>query len=401
VNGAQVTLRNLESSAQTYRALYDNFLQRYMESVQQQSFPVTEARLITQATRPLGKSSPRTLPVVVLASIGGLILGLGLGFLREISDRVFRTTSQLREHLDVDCLAVVPLIRPGKEPILGTALRPSVRRRKTPDAAKVLPSPASLVDDGTSPESDSLAGRLISQENGLLRLALDAPFSRFAESVRSLKVAVDLSRATKTNKVIALTSSLPNEGKSTIATALAQIISHSGGRALLVDCDLRNPSLTRKLSPGAEAGLLEVIAGDARLDEVIWTDPTTKLSFLPAVVRARLAHSSDILASDATSRVFEVLRQVYDYIIVDVSPLAPVVDVRAMTHLVDSFLFVVEWGRTKIEVAEHALSVASGVYENLLGVVLNKADISRLSRYESYRGAYYHNRYYARYGYTD
>ena len=87
--------------------------------------------------------------------------------------------------------------------------------------------------------------------------------------------------------------------------------------------------------------------------------------------------------------------------IVDLSPLAPVVDVRAMTHLIDSFVFVVEWGRTKIDVAEHALRAAPGVHENLLGAVLNKADMNSLGRYEAYRGNYYYKRYYARYGYTD
>jgi succinoglycan biosynthesis transport protein ExoP len=78
-----------------------------------------------------------------------------------------------------------------------------------------------------------------------------------------------------------------------------------------------------------------------------------------------------------------------------------VVDVRATSNFVDSYIFVIEWGRTKIDVVEHALGAARGVYDNLLGVVLNKADINVLSRYESYRGKYYHNRYYARYGYTD
>jgi len=99
--------------------------------------------------------------------------------------------------------------------------------------------------------------------------------------------------------------------------------------------------------------------------------------------------------------LFKILRENFDYVIVDLSPLAPVVDVRVMTSLIDSFVFVVEWGRTKIDVAEHALVNARGVYENLLGVVLNKADMSAFSRYESHRGNYYYNRYYARYGYTD
>jgi succinoglycan biosynthesis transport protein ExoP len=182
--------------------------------------------------------------------------------------------------------------------------------------------------------------------------------------------------------------------------ALALSIANGGGRVILVDCDLRNPDLSRKLAADAEVGLLDVLAGKVAIEDAIYVDPSTRLAFLPAMVRGRIAHSTEVLASEAMKGLFERLRGSYDYIIVDLSPLAPVVDVRAMTHLVDSFIFVVEWGRTKIEVAEHALSAARGVHDNLLGVVLNKADIGRLSRYESYRGNYY-SRYYSRYGYTD
>jgi succinoglycan biosynthesis transport protein ExoP len=91
----------------------------------------------------------------------------------------------------------------------------------------------------------------------------------------------------------------------------------------------------------------------------------------------------------------------YDYVIVDLSPLAPVVDVRVTTPLVDTFLFVVEWGQTHIEVARLALINARGVCDNLLGIVLNKADMKRFGRYADGHDNYYTNPYYTRYGYTD
>jgi len=216
-----------------------------------------------------------------------------------------------------------------------------------------------------------------------------------------IKIAADLFGVSKSNKVIAFTSSLPNEGKTTVSTALAQLTAHSGSRTILLDCDLRNPSLSRKLAPNATVGFLEVVSGKASLEEAIWTDPVTRSAFLPCVVESRVVHSSEILGSSATKKLFDHLREMYDYVIVDLSPLAPVVDVRATTSFVDSYVFVIEWGRTKIDVVEHALNVTRGVYDNLLGIVLNKADINVLSRYESYRGKYYYNRYYSRYGYTD
>jgi polysaccharide biosynthesis transport protein len=372
-NEAQVTLHNLESNAQTSRALYDNFLQRYMESVQQQSFPVSDSRLITQARRPLHKSSPKTLLILGLASVAGIMLGCGIGVLRDLSDRVFRTTAQVSDRLQADCVSVVPLIKSGAKG----------------DGRGRLAQPA---DNGP---------RTIVRDRSVLWTVIDSPLSRFSEAIRAVKVAVDAAGVVRENRVIGITSSLPNEGKSTVATSLAEAIARGGGRVILVDCDLRNPSLSRKLTRGAKLGLLEVISSRAHLEQALWVEPNTGFSFLPAVIPARLSQTSEILAAAATKSLFKLLREHYDYVIVDLSPLAPVVDVRVMTSLIDSFVFVVEWGRTKIDVAEHALANARGVYDNLLGVVLNKADMSAFSRYESHRGNYYYNRYYARYGYTD
>ena len=301
--------------------------------------------------------------------MGGLVLGLGLAMLREISDRVFRTGKQVEAQLRTECVAIVPMIKPG---------------------AKAAPV-------GTRAAADPAASRIIAPNAGLLRYVIDLPLSPFAESIRAVKVSVDLSGAAKSNKVIGITSSLPNEGKSTIAASLAQLSAHGGARVILVDCDLRKPSLSQELVPNATPGLIDVITDTASLDKVIWSDPSTQLSFLPAGVRSRLIHTSEILASDAMKRFFVRLRESYDYVIVDLSPVAPVVDVRSATHLLDSYVFVIEWGKTKIDVAEHSLNSARGVYDNLLGVVLNKVDFKLLNRYESNRN----QSYYAHYGYTD
>ena len=99
-------------------------------------------------------------------------------------------------------------------------------------------------------------------------------------------------------------------------------------------------------------------------------------------------------------RLFDRLRESYDYVIVDLSPIFPIVDVRSATHLLDSYVFVIEWGKTKIHLAEAALNAARGVYDNLLGVVLNKVDVKALRRYERHSD-YYDNRDYARYGCVD
>jgi succinoglycan biosynthesis transport protein ExoP len=363
-NEAQIELRQLESAAQSYRALYDNFQQRYMDSVQQQSFPITEVRVVTRATRPTARSSPKSFIILAGAVISGLVFGLGLAILRDIADRVFRTSQQVEAQLKIECIAILPRIAPS---------------------AKAAPATNNKV-------AGSTRTRTISPNPGLLRYVIDSPLSSFAESMRTVKLTVDLSGAPKSNKVIGITSSLPDEGKSTVSASLAQLCAHSGARVILVDCDLRMRSLSEDLAPNATIGIIHVLTEAASLDEAIWSDPLTKLSFLPAVARSRLTHASDILASAAMKQLFERLRERYDYVIVDLSPLAPVADVRAATHLVDSYLLIVEWGKTKIDVVERALNTARGVYANLLGVILNKVDLVRLGRYD-------HSTHYSGYGY--
>jgi succinoglycan biosynthesis transport protein ExoP len=372
-NQAQVTLRELESSAQTYRSLYDNFLQRYMETVQQQSFPITEARVITRASRPLGKSHPQTFVVLALSTLGGLMIGLGLGVFRDLYDRVFRTGEMVEAILDADCVAIVPRVPPSQIKASATA-------------KSNLPAGPRTIQRGDDP---------------VLWAAIDSPFSRFSEAIRSIKVNADLN-VTKPSKILGLTSALPNEGKSTLAFVFAQLVAQSGARVLLIDCDLRNPSLSRKVSPAAERGILDVLSGNATLQDTLWRDPVTGLVFLPGATKSRIAHSHEVLASDQMKEFIDRVRGNYDYVIVDFPPLTPVVDVRTTAHFVDSFIFIVEWGKTQVQVVERALRSARAVNENLLGVVLNKADIAQMSRYSGYAGKnYYYNSHYGRYGYTE
>lgn len=367
-NQAQVQLRELESNAQSYQAMYDNFLQRYMESVQQQSFPITEARVISAATTPLIKSYPKSLIVLGAALFGGLLLSFGAAMARELTDKVFRTTGQVEEQLGTNCIAILP----------------------------ALGATASSVSDAVK-----LSKRKSNSEPDLLRYVVDNPLSRFSEAVRSLKVAIDLNSIVRENRVLAVTSTLPNEGKSTLSTNLAQLIAHGGARVILVDADLRNPSLSRALRPDAQGGLVDLVAHKAQLEEVISIDPQTKLAILPAGITSKLLHTNEVLASKPMRDLVALLRSKYDYVVLDMPPMAPVVDVRVTSPFVDSFVFVVEWGKTKIDVVRHNLRGAPEIQDKLLGVVLNKADTKLLARYESYHGRYYYQKYYARYGYVE
>lgn len=436
-NKAQVSLRELETSAQSYQSLYDNFLQRYMESIQQQSFPITEARVISPASHPLSPSHPKTMRALGLTLFAGLALGVVAGAWREIADRVFRTSKQVEDLLQVDCLALIPALTvtikdaAGRSTpnnttglfnrALGQPLLRQISEFGRGSVAALSPSgnPGSnfVAEHGgvaagdTSPHQNPVVAppRLVGP--GIQRIVpvtgpysavLDAPFSAFTEAIRSIKVAIDLNPSVPGAKVIGFTSSVPNEGKSSTAAALARLTAQTGARTLLVDCDLKNPSLSRSLSPRASSGLLEVVRGQSSIEKTSWLDDATNLTFLPVATKVRLAHSSEVLASPVTRKFFEGLRHSYDYIILDFAPLMPIVDVRAATHLVDGYVYVIEWGKTRIDHVEQALRTARGVYDHLFGVVLNKVDLWALGRYDGRGDGYYHHgSYHGRYGYTE
>jgi succinoglycan biosynthesis transport protein ExoP len=375
---AQIQLRELKSSADTARTLYDNFLARYMETVQQQdSAPISETRLISPAVPPDRKSSPKSVLTLLMSLIGGGVLSFAVAYLREASDGVLRTSDQVEDILHVNCLAMAPSLKPAKGSI-------------------AFGSPQL---DGSGSEADGGVDQGPAQFD-YFNHVVTAPFSRYAEAVRSIKIAADLNGALKSHKVIGLTSTLPNEGKSTLASNLAHLIADAGGSVVLVDADLRSPSLSRYFSPDAP-GLIEVVIGNIPLEAAIAKLPGGKLDFLAAGATSRLPHTNEILASATMKKLIDALRSKYDYIIVDLSPVAPIVDVRTTGHIIDTYVYVVEWGKTKVDVIERGLSEAQSVYDRLLGVVLNKVDMSAQSRYERYHGNHYYRKYYSKYGYVE
>jgi succinoglycan biosynthesis transport protein ExoP len=371
-NQAQIKLRELESNSQTYRTIYTNFLERYLQSVQQQSFPITEARLIGPATAPTGKSDPNTLGVLAKAVSGGVMLSFAFAFFLEASDRVFRTSSQIEKILRTNCIATLPALNLTNPPAEGTG---EVIAPKAP--------------------------RTIARTRDLLQFVVDSPFSHFTEGLRAAKVVMDLNSIPKLNKVIGVTSTLPSEGKSTISSNFAHLIAHAGDRVILIDADLRNPSLSRRLAPDAVHGLVDVISGKMKLEDAVWSEPSTGLLFLPAGATSKLLHTNKILASDAMTKFIQRLREGCDYVIVDFPPLLPVVDTRVTTEFIDSYIYVVEWARTKRAIVEDVLKQAPEIHERLLGVIMNKADMREMSRYEGYAGRYSYRKHYSRYGYVE
>ena len=351
---SQVRLRELETAANTYRGIYETFLSRFTQSVQQQSFPSTEARVVTFASPPRGPSSPKISLTLALAALCGLGLGIMSALAREQMNRQIHTRAQLEKLLGISCLAVLPAF---------AQKRPVLRKLQA--------------------TRDSGAFRQISEV---------APFSATAEALRYIKVAIDLHPTG--GKVIGIVSALPGEGKTTVATGFAAFVAKSGARTLLIDADLRNPSMTRALGYINAPGLVNMVADKSDFADLVITDSKFKFDFLPSSTRMKPSNSSDILNSPAMKEMLRAAKNDYDYVLVDLPPILPVVDVKAVAHLFDAFVLVVEWGSTSTDEIVKAVGASPVVSERLLGAVLNKADEAVMRRFEGYsdrRYTYYTN----------
>ena len=352
-----VQLRELQREAETYKNLYQTFLRRYHDAVQRMSFPSSEARTISAAAVPTVPSSPKTLLVLALAAIAGTLAGGGLGTYRENKDHVFRTSRQVREDLELNLIGMVEIIPGGNrsiEPVVTYPNRVAVKK--------------SILNYGT-----------------------DNPLSPFAEVLRTAKVEADLAIKNKICSVIGVLSALPNEGKTTTAKNLASVLASNGSRTLLIDGDLRNPGLTRQLAQHATQGLIEILSGQKEFADCLMTEEDTGLMFLPAVVKKRIANSAELLSSNAMESLLGQLAKYFQYIIVDLPPIGPVIDVRASARLFDGYLFVVTWGKTPRSLVKSVIADDPLLYDKCFGVILNKTNRKRMRLYqnEDFKGYYY------------
>ncbi|UFN50479.1 AAA family ATPase [Roseomonas sp. OT10] len=358
LNTDRILLRSLQSSADTYRSIYENFLQRYTQAMQDQSYPISDARVVSEATVPLSKSSPKA--VLVLA--GALVLGLGLGgflaFVREMMDRGLRTPEQLRAVTGADCLGA-----------LSSLSRREIRRAGN-RAREARPTVAVA------------SGRALPVDNTILRYAVSAPMSPFAEVVRSVLVRVlQLRQRGRAVKVIGCVSALPGEGATTTAANLAQMLAESGQSTLLLDWDMRHMDLTYGMGAERTPGFLQVLAGEVALEDALWQDPVTGLYFLPAAAQGPVPHAAALFASEKVRQLMLSLRDRFDCIVVDLRPLTVAMDAHAADELVDGFVLTTEWGRSEADVLNEALNRFLVNDAHLLGVVFNKVDRRALGRY--------------------
>lgn len=375
------TIDELAAAAESSRSAYDNFrlVLRKMEATRQLSSPVLVASLVSGASPPLRATWPKARIVLGTSIVAGALLGIAIGLLRDLMDRGTRASWEAWRGLQLACIVGVPTVASGG---VWRKLRAvfSGSARKRPMKAANLNGPVTSMRNG--PLADRPRSRNIVRTRSPIWTVTDASQSRFTESLLEIKLAIDtLNRSGERNRVIGITSTQPSEGKSTVAAALALLMAQAGARVILLDCNLRNRSLSAELAPTASFGILDVMTGAVSVSEATWTDPKSQLAFLPVGNSSRPIYASDVLASEKLHNLYQTLRDAYEYVIVDLPAETSSVDVRAAAHLLESLILVVDAGRMNVVVVERAIKICSDMDEIMLGVVLNKADMELVKRH--------------------
>jgi succinoglycan biosynthesis transport protein ExoP len=324
-NQADVELRALEREATATRELLESFLKRYQVTSSYLDTQTPNARIISKADVPLSPSFPKPIPILALSLFGSTLLGVMLTLSKEFFKRGFNS----REHIE----------RKTGVPVLGS-----------------VPKLGFLAKFRTEPES----------------YTVKHPNSAFGEAIRTLNIGIRLAPKGQPPRRILVTSSLPREGKTVIATALAQSLSMGGRKIVLIKADLRKQKAKKVHANPDLPGLGEYLAGTAKLGEVIHTDPLSGVHVIPRG-KVELTPLPDLLDGKLMDNLLEELIDSYDFVVVDAPPMTAVSDVLILGNTIDMILFVVRWAKTPQDVTSRMLELLSSC-EAPVGIALSMVD---------------------------
>lgn len=324
-----IELDQMVREAEAGKLLYEHFQTRMKEAIAQQGIQQADSRVLSPAVRPSVPSAPRGSLILAMATVLGLVLGCALVLGREIFASGIRTANDLEALTGRAVLGQVP-VAPERE------------------RSKVV--------------------SYLSQN----------PTSAMAEAVRNLRTSILLSDIDKAPRTIAVTSSVPGEGKTTLSLALAQNLSMMGKKVLLIEGDIRRRTFKRHLKLSGKRGLVAALSGAARIEDVAQPVPG-----LGDVILGEKAptNAADLFSSEAFSRLLAEARKSYDIILVDTPPVLVVPDARVIAPHVDATVFVVHWDRTSTVQVQEGLRMLDMPNIRVAGLVLSQIDPGRMRRY--------------------
>jgi uncharacterized protein involved in exopolysaccharide biosynthesis/Mrp family chromosome partitioning ATPase len=316
------TLEELEVTADTYRKMYESFLQAYTSSVSQQSYPVADARVITPASRPLSASHPRRKLVMAFGGLFGIIAGVGIAFVNHSLNRTVRSARQVREEFGLDCIGELP---PGGH----------------------------FHEEVTK-----------------------SPHSGFSERLRRTMTAISLADTSHPVRLLGITAAFPGDGKSSCASNLATLYSMHGFKTLLIDADIVNSVVTERLSPPPD-GLDKPVTLTGEITKQIVPTVGGWFDLLPITA----SRSRDLLSVKNMQMLLPKLKN-YDMVVVDLPPLAAGSEKLAVSSLFDGVVVAAAWGKTPSESLSELVRVLHSLKAPLIGVLLTQVRIlsSRPSR---------------------
>ena len=343
-NQQLIELGELERQATSARTIYESFLNRFRETEQQSINEDSDARIISKATIPLGASFPNMKIHLVIGFVFSVVLGVIFALLADRLHNTFRHADDVESELGLPMLGTVPEVR-----------RLRVKRPKLAETIR------------------------------------DQPTSQFSESARSLRTAMMLSNIDTPPKIVALTSSLPSEGKTTTALSIALSSAASGSRTLLVDADMRRPNVATILRLKPQAGIVELLTNDdVQMSDAVVVEGTTGLHVIG--VNALPPSPNDLLASKRFEDWIESLRDTYDLVIIDTPPLLPVADTQIISRHVDKVLMVLKWNATPRDIARRAVQDLQRSGAKIAGVALTQVNTAKQA--SRHYGGYGQSHYY-------
>ncbi|MET0547012.1 MAG: polysaccharide biosynthesis tyrosine autokinase [Caulobacterales bacterium] len=395
-NSGMVKLRELERDAGATRAIYESFLKRYQELTESESLKVTDASLVSPATPPTGKSSPRLSVALLLGFALGACIGGAVGLCIDLMDEGLDNAKAVEAATGKPILASIPVVHPPGMTALpkqtvseigGDLMRASTisdLRRVGAQVAlslkhgniEAIGKKRAKHHKNAKPEEPTILDARRFEPSGEgwnpAMYLVEKPMSAFAEGLRSLRTSLLYTGLERRVKVVAVTSAMPGEGKTTTSICLTRVAGLSGQRTIVVECDLRRRSLNGVLGLKPERGILQVLRGETTWQEALIVDPYTGVHVLPAIEETFTPW--DVFGSHEMRSLLDTLSEQYDMVVLDCPPVLAVAETRIICRLADETVLVVRWAQTPARAANGAIELIEQCGGNVIGIAINCVD---------------------------